>query len=182
MERKMNGEDLTNLTKKLNQPLLNILKPVNSKKEISDLITKLLSLIRKFESWIDRDKNKDILSFLVIICENLQIINEISSIKEINDYIILCKDNLINFNDSEKLLRRLADSLIDDEKKKTDEILKFIEDWGQIDGSHHKMWVITEIVKKIVPNYQKWKEKYEEPFIDEDGEEDHYSWDEGIPP
>lgn len=52
---------------------------------------------------------------------------------------------------------------------------------GKIDGEHHKMWVIDQIVRTLCGSdeeYKKWVDKYEEPL--EDG--DYYSWDEGINP
>ena len=40
------------------------------------------------------------------------------------------------------------------------EILDLIEQYGWIDGAHHKQWVLDQIVRKILaPNdYEKWAE------------------------
>lgn len=49
--------------------------------------------------------------------------------------------------------------------------------YGQIDGAHHKAWVIDQMVRALMPNvdaYQLWRKLYEH-----DGE---HTWDEGIAP
>ena len=66
-------------------------------------------------------------------------------------------------------------------ESKEDEILALIEMYGMVDGSHHKQWVLTEIVRIIKEDedsFQVWKEAY---CMGEDGP-DTYSWDEGIAP
>ena len=64
-----------------------------------------------------------------------------------------------------------------DEKSK--KILDFIYQYGQVDGSHHKAWVIDQIVRIItVDDYEEWVNKYE--YDEETGEE--YEWDTGIAP
>lgn len=53
--------------------------------------------------------------------------------------------------------------------------------YAQIDGSHHKMWVIDQMVRVLCGSeeeYDKWVGKYTEPL--EDG--DYYEWDCGIAP
>lgn len=51
----------------------------------------------------------------------------------------------------------------------------FAESYGQIDGSHHRVWVIDQMVRSLLENdYDAWVETYEE-----DGE---YEWDTGIAP
>jgi len=50
--------------------------------------------------------------------------------------------------------------------------------YGQVDGAHHKAWVIDQMVRCLLgDDYEKFVEKYQEPF---DG--DYYEWDEGIAP
>lgn len=52
--------------------------------------------------------------------------------------------------------------------------------YGQIDGGHHKMWVIDQMVRVLCGSneeYSKWVEAYETP----DGQ-DYYEWDTGIAP
>ena len=64
-------------------------------------------------------------------------------------------------------------------EKTTRHVLDLIEEWGGIGGSHHKQWLLNEIVKIITKDgYQKWVEKYEDG---EDGP-NTYEWDPGIAP
>lgn len=53
--------------------------------------------------------------------------------------------------------------------------------YGQIDGAHHKMWVIDQMVRALCENekeYADWVEAYETPLT----EDDYYVWDKGIAP
>lgn len=53
--------------------------------------------------------------------------------------------------------------------------------YGQIDGSHHRVWVIDQMVRVLCGSdeeYNKWVNEYEKPF--ESG--DYYEWDTGIAP
>lgn len=53
--------------------------------------------------------------------------------------------------------------------------------YGQIDGSHHKMWVIDQMVRALCGSekeYVKWIETYEEML--DDG--NYYVWDKGVAP
>lgn len=51
--------------------------------------------------------------------------------------------------------------------------------YSQTDGSHHKAWVIDQMVRALTgPSYDEWIAAYR---AGEDGPET-YSWDEGIPP
>jgi hypothetical protein len=55
------------------------------------------------------------------------------------------------------------------------EILTLIEQYGWIDGAHHKQWVLTEIAKIILGDeYQAWA-RSEDPEM-------YGDWDEGIAP
>lgn len=58
--------------------------------------------------------------------------------------------------------------------------LEIAYDYGQIDGAHHRLWVIDQMVRALLGDdeYQKWVETYEMP--EEDGE--GYKWDCGIAP
>lgn len=57
--------------------------------------------------------------------------------------------------------------------------LKQIEQYGGIDGGHHKMWVIDQVARVLTGDgYQQW---VMEMKAGEDGPET-YSWDEGIAP
>lgn len=51
--------------------------------------------------------------------------------------------------------------------------------YGQTDGAHHKAWVIDQMVRRLLGDgYEEWIKKYKH----EDGDDDAYSWDEGIAP
>lgn len=53
--------------------------------------------------------------------------------------------------------------------------------YGQVDGSWHKMWVIDQMVRTLCGSeeeYSKWVNEYKKPF--ESG--DYYEWDIGIAP
>lgn len=66
-------------------------------------------------------------------------------------------------------------------EEKIKKALNIAWQYGQIDGSHHKMWTIDQMVRALCGSkeeYEKWVNKYEEPL--EDG--DYYTWDEGIAP
>lgn len=49
---------------------------------------------------------------------------------------------------------------------------------GSIDGSHHKMWVIDQMVRALATDYAAWVKNKKSG---EDGP-DTYTWDEGIAP
>ena len=52
--------------------------------------------------------------------------------------------------------------------------------YGCIDGSHHKMWVIDQMVRVLCGSneeYGKWIEAYESPVGN-----DYWKWDSGIAP
>lgn len=56
--------------------------------------------------------------------------------------------------------------------------------YAQIDGVHHKMWVIDQMVRALCgteEKYKEWVDMYQEPFAFEDFE-DYYEWDTGIAP
>lgn len=67
---------------------------------------------------------------------------------------------------SEELAKRIKDAL---------EVAEF----GGIDGGHHKMWVIDQMVRALTgPDYGAWVAAFKDG---EDGP-DTYEWDEGIAP
>lgn len=58
------------------------------------------------------------------------------------------------------------------------EALSLAWQYGQIDGSHHRLWVIDQMVRALLgEEYSKWVEAYETP----DGQ-DYYEWNTGIAP
>lgn len=57
--------------------------------------------------------------------------------------------------------------------------LKLASDYGTIDGGHHKMWVIDQIVRALTGTaYDEWVAETE---AGEDGSQT-YEWDTGISP
>lgn len=56
--------------------------------------------------------------------------------------------------------------------------LRTIRQYGGIDGSHHKQWVLDQVVRTLAPSYKGWVKKFK---IGEDGP-NTYEWDEGIAP
>jgi len=61
------------------------------------------------------------------------------------------------------------------------EALNFAFEYAQIDGAHHKMWTIDQMVRKLCGSdeaYKKWVKEYS---YDEETEET-YEWDKGIAP
>lgn len=67
------------------------------------------------------------------------------------------------------------------DKEKLDEIVKQIEQYGMIDGGHHKQWLLTETLRiALGDKFDEWYNKFN-AYTDEDGEE-YDDWDKGIPP
>ena len=66
-------------------------------------------------------------------------------------------------------------------EEKIEKALRIAWSYGQIDGSHHKAWVIDQMVRELCgtnEEYEKWIDAYEAPV----GYEDYYKWDIGIAP
>lgn len=64
-------------------------------------------------------------------------------------------------------------------KQRMIDALKIALDYGQIDGSHHKMWVIDQMVRTLTgDNYEEIVKQY---CDGEDGE-NTYEWDCGVAP
>lgn len=59
------------------------------------------------------------------------------------------------------------------------EALDLASQYAQIDGAHHKMWVIDQMVRALTGDgYAEWVKDY----CEEDGDPNAYEWDEGIAP
>ncbi len=58
------------------------------------------------------------------------------------------------------------------------EALAIAFDYGQIDGAHHKTWVIDQMVRCLAADYDEWVANFRNG---EDGP-DTYSWDDGVAP
>lgn len=64
-------------------------------------------------------------------------------------------------------------------EKKIDNALQRAFEYSQIDGAHHKAWVIDQMVRDLTgDSYADWVSIYE---IGESGEKE-YTWDAGIAP
>jgi len=82
----------------------------------------------------------------------------------------------------QEYLTRLTDlenqSDINSNVPRIDKAMEVIERYGTIDGGHHKMWVIDQVVRYLVPDYDEW---VKEMKAGEDGPETYY-WDIGVAP
>ena len=65
-----------------------------------------------------------------------------------------------------------------DESIKIVNCIDHIEQYGGIDGAHHKQWLLNELIKILVDDYDGWVVDYEDG---EDGP-NTYQWDIGIAP
>lgn len=70
---------------------------------------------------------------------------------------------------------------------KITEAINVAYSYGQVDGSHHKAWVIDQMVRALLgDNYDEWVYTYRK--TDEDGnmtdpeDDDVYEWYEGVAP
>lgn len=60
-------------------------------------------------------------------------------------------------------------------KEVIDKVINIAYEYGQIDGAHHKTWVIDQMIRELLgTEYDNFIKEYEE-----DGE---YTWDIGIAP
>lgn len=101
-------------------------------------------------------------------------------------YALNAKDYYTVFADTEQEARRIVDARFEDKPReptayetdlrtRIDEVLELIFRYGQIDGEHHKTWVIDQVVRTLTGEaYDKWIETYRD--------NDLYEWDEGIAP
>jgi hypothetical protein len=67
-----------------------------------------------------------------------------------------------------------------DPQARIEKALYLADHYGGIDGAHHKMWVIDQMVRALTgPSYPLWREHHCRP----DGpDENEYAWDDGIAP
>lgn len=64
--------------------------------------------------------------------------------------------------------------------KQIEKVLDLIFEYGQIDGGHHKAWVIDQTVRILTGDkYNEFVKKYE---IDEETGEKEWTWKNGIAP
>jgi hypothetical protein len=68
---------------------------------------------------------------------------------------------------------------VDKFEKRVKKALQLAFRYSQIDGDHHKAWVIDQMIRTLTgAHYKKWIRDYKSG---EDGP-DSYSWDKGIAP
>jgi hypothetical protein len=63
-------------------------------------------------------------------------------------------------------------------KEKVKKALDLIDEWGGIDGGHHKQWLLDQLVRVLSDDYDEWVNSYQDG---EEGPETH-EWDTGIAP
>lgn len=67
---------------------------------------------------------------------------------------------------------------MEEKEERIEKALSYAWRYGQIDGDHHKMWVIDQMVRALLgEDYYEWVRTYETP----DGI-DYWEWDVGIAP
>lgn len=70
-------------------------------------------------------------------------------------------------------------NMLKEKDEKIEKVLELIFQYGQIDGGHHKAWVIDQIVRILTGDkYKEWVKEY--TYDEETGE--CYSWNKGIAP
>lgn len=69
--------------------------------------------------------------------------------------------------------------VVDENSIKIQKTLDVAYSHGQTDGAHHKAWVIDQMVRRLLgDDYTEWIKEYKH----EDGDDNAYTWDEGIAP
>ena len=102
-----------------------------------------------------------------------------------NNKLLVLKEKVKNgdFDDNELIdlalyLERENQALLEENQKYKeviDKVRNIAYEYGQIDGAHHKTWVIDQIIRELLgTEYDNFIKEYEE-----DGE---YTWDIGIVP
>ena len=90
---------------------------------------------------------------------------------------LLYSDNLTQYG--KRKLVSYYDKRIKELEEERKRVLDLIFEYGQIDGEHHKTWVIDQIVRILMKDqYDEWIKNY--VYDEETG--DIYSWDKGIAP
>lgn len=81
---------------------------------------------------------------------------------------------IYGYNQCAKLLNETEQD-VQKYKEVIDKVINIAYEYGQIDGAHHKTWVIDQMIRELLrTEYDKFIKEYEE-----DGE---YTWDIGIAP
>jgi len=67
-------------------------------------------------------------------------------------------------------------------EERLSELAGIVYRYGQIDGGHHKMWVMDQMIRRITgKNYEDFVKDYQGEYNEEEEYFD-YEWDEGIAP
>ena len=105
-------------------------------------------------------------------------------IKVCNENADVCDDN--DFDEEATYLREesyMLETVLNMLKEKDKEIEKALEiafQYGQIDGDHHKTWVIDQMVRILTGDkYNEFVKEYE---TDEETGEKEWTWKNGIAP
>lgn len=71
-------------------------------------------------------------------------------------------------------------SMLKERDEKIEKVLELLFQYGQIDGDHHKTWVIDQTVRILTGDkYNEFVKEYE---IDEETGEKEWTWKNGIAP
>lgn len=103
------------------------------------------------------------------------------AIETMQHWIEYEKQNKDKINKADELIeiQETVLNLIKEQDNKINDALNLAFEYAQIDGGHHKMWVIDQMVRKLTGNdYKEWIDTYE--YDEETGDE--YDWDIGIAP
>lgn len=105
-------------------------------------------------------------------------IERLNSLIKVNkDFFENQGDMLIDKRDIQALETVL--SMLKEKDSDIEKVLELIFQYGQIDGDHHKAWVIDQIVRILTGDkYKEWVKEY--TYDEETGE--CYSWNKGIAP
>ena len=88
------------------------------------------------------------------------------------------KERNKTINEKEIIIEKLQKET-EEKDKQIKKALDLIFEYGQIDGGHHKAWVIDQIVRILIKDkYDEWVKNY--IYDEETG--DTYTWDKGIAP
>ena len=119
---------------------------IKEKGEISQFKEDVLYIIHEL---LERQLSKDELTACEIVVKNRKAMIQVEKEKRTQEYI----QQLEN---------------------KQQKVIDLIFQYGQIDGEHHKTWVIDQIIRILLEEqYDKWVKEYEE---------DDYTWKTGIAP
>lgn len=120
-------------------------------------------------------KNDKIIAHKFAVMQQ-QINEKDSRIQELEEELEKANRQLdLDYVDENYITKEKVKELEEESKK----VLDLIFEYGQIDGGHHKMWVIDQIVRILTKDkYNEWIKNY--VYDEETG--DTYSWDKGIAP